>query len=68
MKSKKQAQNQSPRREETTGKGNPELVGETPHPTPGQAEGDRQTVEQSLHHHQLDTPEDQDDQAKDEDV
>ena len=43
---------QPPRRDETTGKGNPELVGESPHPTPGQAEGDRETVEESLRHHE----------------
>ncbi len=34
--------------EETTGKGSPELIGQPPHPTPGQAEGDRETVEESL--------------------
>lgn len=37
-----------PRVEETTGKGSPELIGQPPHPTPGQAEGDRETVEESL--------------------
>jgi hypothetical protein len=42
---------QAPRRDETTGKGSPELVGESPHSTPGQAEGDRETVEESLRQH-----------------
>lgn len=43
-----------PRVDETTGKGNPELIGQPPHPTPGQAEGDRETVEESLRHHEND--------------
>ena len=37
-----------PRADETTGKGNPELIGQPSQPTPGQAEGDRRTVEESL--------------------
>lgn len=39
---------QVPQPDETTGKGNPELVGQPAQPTPGQAEGDRETVEESL--------------------
>jgi hypothetical protein len=34
--------------DETTGKGNPELNGQAALPTPGQAEGDRETVEEDL--------------------
>jgi hypothetical protein len=68
MKSKKQSQNQSLRREETTGKGNPELVGESPHSTPGQTEGNRQTEGQASYHHRLNTPKDQDDLGKEEDI
>ena len=41
-------QKREPQVDETTGKGNPELIGQPPHPTPGQAEGDRETVEESL--------------------
>jgi hypothetical protein len=36
------------RLDETTGKGNPELIGQPAHPTPGQAEGDRETIEEDL--------------------
>jgi hypothetical protein len=50
MKSK--AEKRPPQRDETTGKGNPDLLGESPHSTPGQAEGDRETVEESLRHHE----------------
>jgi hypothetical protein len=50
---------QPPRRDETTGKGNPELTGESDHSTPGTAEGDRETVDESLRRHQLDTPDDE---------
>ena len=53
---KPKTKKQTPRREETTGKGNPELIGESPHSTPGQAEGDRKTVEESLRHHQGSEP------------
>ncbi|HMV49438.1 MAG TPA: hypothetical protein PLD20_04490 [Blastocatellia bacterium] len=37
-----------PRVDETTGKGNPDLIGQPAQPTPGQAEGDRETVEEDL--------------------
>ena len=40
--------NQEPQADETTGRGSPELIGQPPHPTPGQAEGDRETVEENL--------------------
>jgi hypothetical protein len=43
-----------PQADETTGIGNPELVGQPPHPTPSQAEGDRETVEEDLREKQLD--------------
>ena len=45
--------------EKTTGKGNPELIGESAHSTPGQVEGDRETVEESLSHHQTELPQEQ---------
>ena len=53
---KPKAEKQTPRREETAGKGNPDLIGESPHSTPGQAEGDRATVEESLRQHQYSEP------------
>jgi hypothetical protein len=53
---KPKAEKQTPRREETTGKGNPELIDESPHSTPGLAEGDRETVEESLRQHQGSEP------------
>jgi hypothetical protein len=38
---------EEPKADETTGKGNPDWV-DQPRPTPGQAEGDRETVEEDL--------------------
>ena len=39
---------EEPKADETTGKGNPDLVDQPPRPTPDQAEGDRETVEENL--------------------
>jgi hypothetical protein len=39
---------EEPKADETTGKGNPDWVGQALRPTPGQAEGDRETVEEDL--------------------
>ncbi|MFN7930756.1 MAG: hypothetical protein U0Y68_23095 [Blastocatellia bacterium] len=38
----------TPHADETTGIGSPDLVGQPPHPTPSQAEGDRETIEEDL--------------------
>jgi hypothetical protein len=46
MTQEKQAK--EPQAAETTGQGSPELVGQPSLPTPGQAEGDRATVEEDL--------------------
>jgi len=48
MADQNKSQKRGPQADETTGKGNPELIGQPTQPTPGQAEGDRETVEESL--------------------
>jgi hypothetical protein len=45
---KDRKKNEEPKADETTGKGNPDLIDQPPRPTPGQAEGDRETVEEDL--------------------
>jgi hypothetical protein len=39
---------EEPKADETTGKSPPDLVDQPPRPTPDQAEGDRETVEEDL--------------------
>ena len=50
----KQKRTEEPQADETTGVGNPELVGQPPHPTPDQAESDRKTLEEDLMEIKLD--------------
>lgn len=66
---KPKSKQQPPRRDETTGKGNPELIGESGLPTPGLAEGDLETVEEALHRDEMVGPNERDDRsAADENV